>query len=124
MSFRVKARSAGQEAPGGAVFGIGAEPGGREAREAAQAEARRIASRRRVAVARRLGQLGQPRVARLGVEAVAVLPGDRRHARAEATDDDGWSGVGAEITLRPVEPVVRAREGRGGAGAEAPQDLG
>src|SRR5258705_8585895 len=62
-------------------------------------------------------------MAGLGIEAVAVLACNGRHAGAEAADDDGRRGIAAQITVRPVEPVVRAREARGVSRPQATKDL-
>ena len=69
-------------------------------------------------------QIGKLRMARLGIEAVAVGARDRRHARTEASDHNGRRRVGAKIARGPVEAIVRAREARGIARPEAAQDLG
>ena len=68
-------------------------------------------------------QLGQARVAGLGIEAIAILPRDGRHARAEATDDDGRRGIAAQITVRPLESIVRTGEAGGVSRPKATKDL-
>src|SRR6266702_943851 len=108
----------------GSALGVGAEPGGGEAREDTQTEARGVSARCRVRVTRDPRQIGKLRMARLGIEAVAVGARDRRHARTEAPDHNGRRRVGAKIARGPVEAIVRAREARGIARPEAAQDLG
>src|SRR5437879_12927032 len=68
----------------GAALGVGAEPGGGEARGDTQTEARGVSARCRVRVTRDPRQIGTRRLARPGIEAVARGARDRRPAPAEA----------------------------------------
>src|SRR5207237_8930605 len=70
----------------GAALGVGAEPGGGEAREDTQTEARGGSARCRVRVTRDPRQNSKLRMSRRGVEALAVAARGGRHAGAEAPD--------------------------------------
>src|SRR5262250_1460302 len=108
---------------GGAVLRLGTEPGGRKPGKDTEAESGRIAPCCLVLVARDACQLGELRMTRLGVEAVAMLAGDSGHARTEAADDDGWRRLGAQIAGGSVESIVAAREARRVSRPESAEDL-
>src|SRR3989442_11952710 len=66
---------------------VALEVGLPQAAEYRHDEAGWIVAARGVLVARDADQFAEARVSRLGVEAVGVTAGDRRHARTEAADD-------------------------------------
>src|SRR5207245_11672010 len=68
--------------------GVRAEHARVQPREHRHDEARRVASRRRVLVARVPDEVAELRGEGLRVEPVAVTPGDAGHARAESAHDD------------------------------------
>src|SRR5262252_1221978 len=148
MSFPCEKRSAGQHAAGradlcqivrrlrqedqsvdaharegGPVLRVGTEPRGCKPGKNTEAESGRVAPCRLVLATRDACQLGELRMTRLGIEAVAMLAGDSGHARAEAADDYGWRRVGPQIAGGSVESIVAAREARRISRPKSAEDL-